>query len=174
VVATLGVIELNGGGGLGLARAVERHPNLMVRPVRLGGARTDSMDALVVDAPLGLCSEVVARLVGEWPVPELIESPVAADAEQTRLISKPDLLVSANPLRYALKTRELIERWLVTSVRWNRVRHMALSAGLESRSCLAASGGLACCALPSPRGARLGSRAARSLGVACHAALRTT
>jgi hypothetical protein len=38
----------------------------------------------------------------------LIESPVATDAEQIRLVSDTDLLVSANPLRYGLHTRQLV------------------------------------------------------------------
>jgi hypothetical protein len=60
---TVGVIELDGGGELGLARAVERHRNLDARAVHLAGGRKDDVAALVVDAPLQQRAELVGRLV---------------------------------------------------------------------------------------------------------------
>jgi predicted dehydrogenase len=97
---------------LGLAAAAARHPGLKVRSLAVDAPRTDDIAGIVVDVPLGQRAELVARLAARWPVPILIESPVAADLAESRAVESlltDNAIVAANPLRYGLHTRRLAE-----------------------------------------------------------------
>jgi hypothetical protein len=100
----IGVIEGDVPTALGLARAAARHPDLAVRALALDPPFSDSesLAGVIVDVPLGQRAELLARAAARWSVPMLIEAPAASD------LARDDIVV-ANPLRYALHTRRLLE-----------------------------------------------------------------
>ena len=74
---------------------------------------SDSVAALVVDVPLAKRAAVLERLLARCPrLPILIEAPVVVDpslAGAMADLARDDSVVVANPLRYALHTRRLLE-----------------------------------------------------------------
>ncbi len=98
----IGVIEGEVPTPLGLARAAARHPDLSVRALVLDQPFAEPLAGVIVDIPLGQRAELLARAAARWPVPMLIEAPVANDMVN-------DDIVVANPLRYALHTRRLLD-----------------------------------------------------------------
>jgi hypothetical protein len=82
-----------------LGRAAQGMPRLEVHPIE---DAPDRIDGLIVDAPPRQRAQVLAQLRQTWRVPILIEAPVA--------FGEPDAdVVVANPLRYGLHTRRLLE-----------------------------------------------------------------
>jgi hypothetical protein len=108
----IGLIEGEGPTDLALARAAARSPGLVVRVLTLDEPYSDDVAGLIVDASLQQRVELLARVAERWPVPILIESPVAADLEHAhgvQHLAENEAIVAANPLRYALHTRRLLE-----------------------------------------------------------------
>jgi pimeloyl-ACP methyl ester carboxylesterase len=108
----IGVIEGEVATGLGLARAAARSPGLSVRVLTVDEPYSDAVAGLIVDASLGQRAQLLARVAGRWPVPILIESPVAGDVEHAcsvQHLAEDEAIVAANPLHYALHTRRLLE-----------------------------------------------------------------
>jgi hypothetical protein len=109
----VGVFTVDGGGGqLSLARAAAHHPRMTVRSVSPGHSHASDVVALIVDAPVEVRAAAVAQLATAWPLPILVESPVAVDAEGARSLANladDARIVSVNPLFYGLHTRRLLE-----------------------------------------------------------------
>ncbi len=108
----IGLIEGEAPTELGLAQAAARHPGLSVQSVAVDELASDTLAGVIIDAPVGQRAALVARTAARWSVPILIEAPVAGDLEHARLVEdlavNNDILV-ANPLRYALHSRRLLE-----------------------------------------------------------------
>jgi hypothetical protein len=95
---SIGVVQVDGDVGVGLAAAARRHPAISLRSVPPDEDPPSGVDAFIVEAPAAKRTEVVQRFNGLGPI--LTESPITADVER---------VVSVNPLRYALHTRRLVE-----------------------------------------------------------------
>jgi hypothetical protein len=109
---TLGVIAADRNSDRPLVRAAAQQRTLPTRAIEPDEPAVAQVAGLVVDVPIGERAELIARLTHTWRVPLLIESPIAADLEQTRPVASladDDAVVAANPLRYGLHTRRLIE-----------------------------------------------------------------
>jgi hypothetical protein len=110
--SVIGVIseQLSDGG---LASAAARQPGWTVRAVPDDEYASDGLAALVVDVPPRGRAAVLERLSARrWHIPILIEGPVIVHPDRTDLVENlglADLVVAANPLRYALHTRRLLE-----------------------------------------------------------------
>jgi hypothetical protein len=114
----IGLIEGEGPTELGLARAAARFPGLSARVLTVDEPYSDDIAGLVVDASLAERAPLLARVAERWPVPILIESPVAADLEHAHSVqhlADREAIVAANPLRYALHTRRLLEELTVAN-----------------------------------------------------------
>jgi hypothetical protein len=117
----VGVLVGGAPGAVGLRGAAERLPGVVVRALQADAPSTPDVDGLIVDADLGERPALLRALVSRWSVPVLVESPVAADVQVVeRLvganrqpvessISPGRRVVAANPLRYGLHTRRLLE-----------------------------------------------------------------
>src|ERR1051326_1976746 len=95
---TIGLIQAEGDINNGLAAAARRHPAMSVQPLPVDRDPPEGLDAFVVEAPMASRTDTVKRFGCVAPV--LTESPITREVEP---------VVSANPLRYALHTRRLIE-----------------------------------------------------------------
>lgn len=107
---SVGLVTADGGGSIGLADAARRHPGLSIRSLDADEPASDAVAALIVDAPIARRGDILARAARSWQVPILVESPVASDLERAdSLRTQGTQVVSANPLRYALHTRALVD-----------------------------------------------------------------
>lgn len=108
----IGVIVGEAPSELGLAGAAARQPGWSVRAMAVDDA-SDSVAALVVDVPLVERAAALERLLVRCPrLPILIEAPLVVDPASGALlvdVARDDRVVAANPLRYALHTRRLLE-----------------------------------------------------------------
>src|SRR5579859_338982 len=109
----IGVIVGRPPSDSGLASAAARQPGWSVRAMVEDDSPSDEVAAVVVDVPLTERAAVLERVLARRPrVPILIEAPVVVDSAVGNLLeelSRDDRVVVANPLRYALHTRRLLE-----------------------------------------------------------------
>jgi hypothetical protein len=108
----IGLIEGDVPTGLGLASAAARSPGLSVRMLAVDEPYSDDVAGLIVDTPLEERAKLLARVAERSSLPILIESPVAEDLERAHRVqhlAENAAIVAANPLRYALHTRRLLE-----------------------------------------------------------------
>ena len=109
----IGVIEADQPTEPGLAQAAKRQPGLTLKTLAVDDSASDAVAALIVDVPVQNRADVLQRLTPRWRVPILFESPVGLDLESARAVvlacRDEDAMVSANPLRYALHTRRLLD-----------------------------------------------------------------
>jgi len=98
---------------LNLARAATSAAGLSTRSVAPDTAPDPTLSALVVDVDLDDRADILRRLAATWQVPILVEAPAADTPQQLRYLAEAtgDRIVSANPLRYGLHTRRLIEEY---------------------------------------------------------------
>jgi hypothetical protein len=94
----VGVIQVEGHIGIGLAAAARRHPAMSVQALPVDRDPPEGVDAFIVEAPVSSRTDIVKRFSSVAPI--LTESPITSEVDQ---------VVSVNPLRYALHTRRLIE-----------------------------------------------------------------
>src|SRR5579859_861225 len=109
----IGVIEADQPTEPGLVQAARRQPGLTLQTLAVDDSPSGAVAALIVDVPVQRRAEVLQRLIPRWRVPILAESPVGLNLESARAVAlvcrDEDAVVSANPLRYALHTRRLLE-----------------------------------------------------------------
>ena len=109
----IGVIVGEPPGDPGLASAAARQPGWSVRAMAVDDCPSDRLAALVVDVPLAGRAAVLERLLALCPrLPMLIEAPVVVHPSLGGVLedlAREDRVVVANPLRYALHTRRLLE-----------------------------------------------------------------
>jgi hypothetical protein len=111
----LGVVASERAADQPLARAAAGHRTLRVRHITRDTPVSSDVAGLVVAAPLDERPTLLAHLARTWPVPLLVEAPVAATTEQAQpLINLADFdfdrIVAANPLRYGLHTARLVQQ----------------------------------------------------------------
>jgi hypothetical protein len=94
----VGLIQVDGDVAVGLSAAARRHPGISVQTLAPDADPPKDIHALIVDAPVTNRTEITKRFSSVAHI--LTESPITSDV---------DHVVSANPLRYALHTRRLIE-----------------------------------------------------------------
>jgi predicted dehydrogenase len=112
----IGIVGTDSATELGLGRAATRHSGLLARTLTVEDvADARALDGLVVDVPLESRGKTLRGLVQSCRVPILAEAPAADNLEDLRALADMDAvrIVSANPLRYALHTRRLLEEMRV-------------------------------------------------------------
>jgi predicted dehydrogenase len=107
----VGIVRGDTPSDLGLSLAAMRHPDLRTRMLDLDQSPDESIAGLVVDVPPRYRFEALSRLARAWQVPILVEAPAAADVQDLVDLADAagDRIASANPLRYGLHTRRLVE-----------------------------------------------------------------
>jgi hypothetical protein len=105
----IGIIRGDTSGTLRLADAASREPGVIVGDAPLD----DAIDGLLVDASLDERPTLLQRIGMQARVPILTESPIAEDAHRADVVASSltdqTALVAANPLRFAIHTRRLLE-----------------------------------------------------------------
>src|SRR5262249_8672352 len=98
----LGVIRGQSSSSLHLADVASREPGIIVRAATF----SDDVDAVIVDASIEERAELLRSARLRRPVPVLVESPIAADAQRAEQLASEFRdgadLVAVNPLRFAL------------------------------------------------------------------------
>jgi hypothetical protein len=108
----VGIVGTDSSTGIGLGVAATRHPDLRTRTLTVeGAADARAVDGLVVDVPLASRGKTLRRLARDCQMPILVEAPAADNVEDLRALADMAAghIVSANPLRYAIHTRRLVE-----------------------------------------------------------------
>jgi len=108
----IGVIGGQWPTNFGLAQAAGRYPGVSVQAMGVDAPVSEAVAGLIVDAPLEHRPVLLQHLTPRWRVPILVESPVARDLDSARAVvggAGNAEIVAANPLRYALHARRLLE-----------------------------------------------------------------
>jgi hypothetical protein len=95
---SIGLIEVDGDADTGLAAAARRHPAISIQLLAPDRDPPQQIDGFIVEAPVTDRTDIVRRLGSVAPI--LTESPITSDIDQ---------VISANPLRFALHTRRLLD-----------------------------------------------------------------